>query len=79
MDSEDLGPDSESEEPNVISEDELEEEHTQDVIDTDGDGLNDIDEGLYGTDINIIDTDGDGYSDGDEVKNGYNPNGSGKL
>ncbi|MEK7498366.1 MAG: hypothetical protein AAB611_00715, partial [Patescibacteria group bacterium] len=25
------------------------------------------------------DTDGDGFKDGDEVKNGYNPNGTGKL
>lgn len=47
--------------------------------DTDGDGLDDTFEGLFGTDIHVKDTDGDGFSDGDEVKNGYNPNGAGKL
>lgn len=72
------------------------------TVDTDGDGLNDQEETLAGTDINKVDTDGDGlsdyeevktyltnplsadtdgdtYSDGSEVKNGYNPNGEGKL
>lgn len=49
------------------------------AIDTDGDGLTDQDEMLYGTLPDNTDTDGDGYSDGDEVKNGYNPNGEGKL
>jgi len=75
---------------------------TTEMIDTDGDGLNDQEETLAGTDINQVDTDGDGlsdyeeiktyltnplsadtdgdtYSDGSEVKNGYNPNGDGKL
>ncbi|MFH1482518.1 MAG: hypothetical protein ABIE46_03290, partial [Patescibacteria group bacterium] len=33
----------------------------------------------YKTDPKNPDTDGDGYKDGDEVKNGFNPNGSGKL
>ena len=33
----------------------------------------------YHTDPLRADTDGDTYSDGDEVKNGYNPNGPGKL
>ena len=37
------------------------------TIDTDGDGLTDVDEARYGTDPNNPDTDGDGLSDGDEV------------
>lgn len=37
------------------------------TIDTDGDGLTDMDEQKYGTDPNNPDTDGDGLSDGDEV------------
>jgi hypothetical protein len=49
-------------------------------IDTDGDGLlNSIELNIYNTDPNNPDTDGDGYFDGDEVKNGYNPNGEGRL
>ena len=36
-------------------------------LDTDGDGLIDTDEAVYGTDPTIADTDFDGYSDGDEV------------
>lgn len=48
--------------------------------DTDGDGLGDREEvKVYDTDPKNVDTDGDGYSDGDEVKNGYNPNGEGRL
>lgn len=47
--------------------------------DTDTDGLFDDREAEYGCDLNNPDTDGDGYLDGDEVKNGYNPNGEGKL
>jgi len=56
----------------------IEQEETADQ-DTDGDGLIDTDEKLYGTDPNNPDTDGDGFSDGDEVKNGFNPLGEGKL
>lgn len=49
-------------------------------IDTDADGLSDYDEvKVYRTNPKIVDTDGDGYKDGDEVKNGFNPNGAGKL
>ena len=42
-------------------------------IDTDGDGLTDVYEGIIGTNPNNPDTDGDGISDGDEVTNGSNP------
>jgi hypothetical protein len=48
--------------------------------DTDADGLSDSDEvNVYKTNPLKTDTDGDGYIDGEEVKNGYNPNGPGKL
>lgn len=48
--------------------------------DTDGDGLSDGDEVLtWHTNPLKADTDGDGYPDGAEIKNGYNPNGPGKL
>lgn len=48
--------------------------------DTDSDGLFDRDEvKVYKTDPKKPDTDSDGMTDGDEIKNGYNPNGPGKL
>jgi hypothetical protein len=47
--------------------------------DTDGDGLDDLLEGFYGTDARNDDTDGDGVSDGDEVRTGSNPLGEGSL
>jgi hypothetical protein len=48
--------------------------------DTDDDSLFDREEvEVYKTNPLDPDTDKDGYHDGDEVKNGYNPNGSGKL
>lgn len=48
--------------------------------DTDGDGLTDYEEiFIWHTNPLNPDTDGDGFSDGQEVKNGYNPNGSGRL
>jgi hypothetical protein len=50
------------------------------VADTDGDGLTDGDEiSLWLTSPLTVDTDGDSYPDGSEVKNGYNPNGEGRL
>ncbi|MFH1366484.1 MAG: hypothetical protein ABIH38_00650 [Patescibacteria group bacterium] len=49
------------------------------AIDSDNDGLTDMEEIIYGTDKNNPDTDGDGHLDGAEVENGYNPNGVGKL
>ena len=42
-------------------------------IDTDQDGLSDMQEAKYYTDVNNPDTDGDGYPDGTEVKHGYSP------
>lgn len=48
-------------------------------LDSDDDGLTDVDEMKYGTDANNPDSDGDGYLDGNEVRNGFNPMGEGKL
>lgn len=48
-------------------------------LDTDGDGLTDEQEIVYGTDINKADTDDDGYNDKQEIDGGYNPLGSGKM
>lgn len=45
-------------------------------IDTDNDGLTDVEEALYGTNPTNPDTDGDGYDDGREVINLYNPLGT---
>lgn len=44
-------------------------------LDTDSDGLTDLEEGLYGTDIKKPDADGDGFLDGNEVFHLYNPAG----
>jgi hypothetical protein len=53
---------------------------SDDLVDTDGDGLNDHDELYkYHTDPLNSDTDGDGYGDGIEVAGGYDPLGSGSL
>ncbi len=44
------------------------------AVDTDGDGVSDIDEkNLYGTDPSSSDTDGDGVSDSVEIMRGYDP------
>lgn len=49
-------------------------------IDSDTDGLFDREEvKVYKTNPMNPDTDGDGHQDGIEVKNGFNPNGPGKL
>jgi len=42
-------------------------------LDSDGDGLTDMEEDMYRTDKLVLDSDGDGYQDGDEVVNLYNP------
>jgi hypothetical protein len=49
--------------------------------DSDGDGLTDIEETVYGTLPSNSDSDGDGFKDGDEIANGYSPirAGSAKL
>ena len=44
-----------------------------DDLDTDGDGLTDVQEAILGTDPLNIDTDGDGLTDGQEVDSGTNP------
>jgi len=41
--------------------------------DTDGDGLTDKEEILFGTSITSADTDGDSYPDWEEIQNGYSP------
>ncbi len=48
---------------------------TEPVIsqDTDGDGLADWQEELYGTNPKLVDSDGDRISDGEEVKNNHDP------
>ncbi len=43
------------------------------MLDSDSDGLTDIEEATYGTDINDPDTDGDGYSDKVEIDTGHDP------
>ena len=45
----------------------------QELVDSDGDGLADVDELALGTDPTNPDTDGDGLSDGVEVRMGTNP------
>ncbi len=42
-------------------------------VDSDSDGLTDVEEALLGTNPQLADTDGDGYSDGSEVMNLYSP------
>jgi len=49
-------------------------------VDSDGDGLFDREEvKVYKTNPLLRDSDGDGFLDGAEVKDGYDPNGQGKL
>jgi hypothetical protein len=56
----------------VIGE-EGDEETGEDMQDTDGDGLLDVNENTLGSDINNPDTDGDGLSDSEEVVYGTDP------
>jgi hypothetical protein len=46
---------------------------TDTSLDSDGDGLTDVEEAKRGTDPKKADTDGDGFSDGQEVHDGYDP------
>jgi len=48
-------------------------------LDSDNDGLTDIEEIILNTSTTTVDTDGDGYTDGSEFINLYNPAGPGKL
>jgi len=49
-------------------------------IDSDGDGLTDVEENtVFVTNVNKKDTDGDSYEDKQEIFNFYNPAGDGKL
>ncbi|MBU1038928.1 thrombospondin type 3 repeat-containing protein [Patescibacteria group bacterium] len=41
--------------------------------DQDADGLTDMEEAIFGTDVNKPDSDSDGYLDGSEVNQGYDP------
>jgi hypothetical protein len=45
--------------------------------DSDRDGLTDVEENLYETEIRRPDTDADGFVDGQEIINGYNPKAAG--
>lgn len=49
------------------------------VVDTDKDGLSDLEEIVFKTSKDIKDTDGDGFNDLSEVLNKYNPSGNGKI
>ncbi len=44
-------------------------------LDTDSDGISDLEESLFGADPRSPDSDGDGFLDGNEVFNLYNPSG----
>lgn len=46
---------------------------SQNMLDSDHDGLPDWEEAIYGTDPHNPDTDGDGYLDGEEVLSGHDP------
>lgn len=54
-------------------------EYVDGVLDSDNDGLTNLQEAVYKTDPNNPDTDNDGFKDGDEVKNGFNPAEEGKM
>ena len=62
---------------NLVNADE--ESQVSAAFDSDGDGLSDQDEDVFGTNPLLPDTDGDGYQDADEITQGYNPLGEGKI
>lgn len=64
----------------LIDDDEIKFGTDPKLMDTDSDGLTDMEEVIkYKTNPRNNDSDGDSYKDGEEIKNGYNPNGAGKL
>ncbi len=73
-------PDQDGEEDNKETDSPVvEEENIISVLDSDNDGLSDLEEIILGTDPLNKDSDGDSYSDLEEVLNLYNPMGSGLL
>ncbi|MEA3272189.1 MAG: hypothetical protein U9P90_00805 [Patescibacteria group bacterium] len=71
-----IGEEDEEPETATSTPEEPEEEGPEIIeIDTDGDGLTDVEERVYGSDITDPDTDGDGHLDGHEVFHLYNPAG----
>jgi len=68
--------------PDEIEEEEEEEiespfaEDLQPGVDSDSDGLTNVEELLYGTNPQLPDSDEDGFLDGNEVFHRYNPNGT---
>lgn len=63
----------------VIDEEGIQFENENLNLDSDGDGLTDIEEEKWRTDPNYSDSDSDGYLDGEEVQNGYDPLGPGRI
>lgn len=70
----------EIEEPDVVEVPDVEEPDVEELElsvlpgrDTDGDGLTDMEETIYGTDFRNPDTDGDTFLDGNEVFHRYDP------
>jgi len=51
----------------------------KEAVDTDADGLSDLEEILLGTDKTLMDTDNDGYSDFQEFNTLHNPVGKGEI
>ncbi|MFA7365035.1 MAG: thrombospondin type 3 repeat-containing protein [Patescibacteria group bacterium] len=72
-------------EEEIIEEEVVEEEVVEEnpvlseINDSDGDGLNDLEEIILGTNLLSSDTDNDGFDDLTEVLNLYNPVGSGSI
>ncbi|MBU0731372.1 hypothetical protein KKC88_00660 [Patescibacteria group bacterium] len=52
---------------------------TEQLVDTDKDGIPDILEELFGTKVNAVDSDNDTYGDMEEILNGFNPAGTGEI